>query len=86
MNNNQNMNMNPMLYQQNLLMFQNSISNINVVDFNDCFLYNQKTEFFTGENAMYCSNCRQTIPSCYQTFLYTSPEILVIVLNRGKGI
>ena len=67
-------------------MFQNSISNINVVDFNDCFLYNQKTEFFTGENAMYCNICKNTLPSYYQSLLYTTPEILVIILNRGKGI
>jgi ubiquitin C-terminal hydrolase len=80
------MNINPNLYQQNLLMFQANLQNINSVDFNDCFLNNQKTEYFTGENAMYCNNCKQTLPSYYQSFLYTCPEILVIVLNRGQGI
>ena len=43
-------------------------------------------EYYTGENAMYCNNCKNQLPAFYQTILFTSPEILIIVLNRGKGI
>ena len=78
-------NQNFMNINQNLLMTQTIMFNINSVDFRDCFLYNQKTECFTGENAMYCNYCKNTLPSYYQSFLYTSPEILIIILNRGKG-
>ena len=52
----------------------------------DCFRYNQKIEHFTGENAMYCNTCRGQYPADNQTLLTTGPEILIIILNRGKGI
>ena len=80
------MNVNPMLYQQNLFNYQLNLQNINSVDLDDCFDYNQKNEYFTGENAMYCINCKTQLPGSYRTTLYTSPEILILVLNRGKGI
>ena len=79
-------NMNPMLFQQNLFNFQSQIQNNKIVDINDCFLYNQKIENFTGENSMYCNICRRQFDASYQTKLYTAPQILIIVLNRGKGI
>ena len=52
----------------------------------DCFEYNQKEEHFIGENAMYCNVCRIQCPSMYATYLYTPPQILILVLNRGQGI
>ena len=66
--------------------FQLSIGNINSVNIYDCFEYNQKIDYFTGENSMYCNFCNQQLPAYYQTLIYTAPEILIIVLNRGKGI
>ena len=63
-----------------------NLLNANQVDIFDCFEFNQKAERFFGENAMYCNNCRAQLPSIYQTFLYTAPEILILVLNRGVGI
>ena len=80
------MNVNPMLYQQNLFNYQLNLQNINSVNLDDCFQYNQKLEYFTGENAMYCNNCKIQLPASYKTTLSTSPEILILVLNRGKGI
>ena len=77
---------NPVLTQQYLLMYQGNLQNIKSVDFNDCFLYNQKIDYFTGQDAMYCNICKNTLPAYYQSLLYTTPEILVIILNRGKGI
>ena len=78
-------NFNPILYQQKLNELQMKIQNFNV-NIYDCFEYNQKMDYFTGENSMYCNNCKANIPASYFTKLYTSPEILIIVLNRGKGI
>ena len=83
---NQFMQMNQMILQQNLFNFQPNCQNINKVDINDCFLYNQKIEQFKGENSMYCNNCKKTCPSSYCTQIFTAPKILIIVLNRGKGI
>jgi ubiquitin C-terminal hydrolase len=84
--NNQNfMNINPILYKQNLLMFQANLQNINSVDFNDCFLNNQKTEYFTGANKSYCNLCKQTCDSLYTNKIFSSPIVLIIILNRGKG-
>ena len=35
---------------------------------------------------MYCNRCKAQFPASYMTQLYTGPEILIIVLNRGVGI
>ena len=78
--------MNPILYQQNFMAFQYNLQNMNSVTINDCFQYNEKMEFFTGENAMYCNKCQIQCPASYCTKLFTAPSILIIILNRGKGI
>ena len=70
----------------NPLMFQNQFNNIQSVNMDDCFQYNEKIEIFTGENAMYCNRCNGQFKAGYKTRLYYGPEILIIVLNRGKGI
>jgi ubiquitin C-terminal hydrolase len=57
----------------------------NVVNMDDCFLYNQKTDLFTGENKNYCNLCKQLSESHYTSKIYISPNILIIILNRGKG-
>ena len=75
-------NANPYLFQQN---FQ-KIQNINSVTLEDCFNYNEKIDTFQGENAMYCNLCKVQANSFYQTKLFSGPEILIIILDRGKGI
>ena len=80
--NQNNMMMNPFLLQN----FQFNVQNINSVNIYDCFEYNQKYELFIGENSMYCNVCKNQLPASYQTTLFTTPQILIIVLNRGKGI
>ena len=75
-------NANPFLFQQNL----QKIQNINSVTLEDCFNYNEKIDTFQGQNAMYCNFCKLQLTSFYQTKLFTGPEILILVLNRGKGI
>ena len=57
-----------------------------LINIYDCFQYNQKTDFMMGDNAMYCNYCRLTCNSAMQTTLTVGPEILIIILNRGKGI
>ena len=75
-----------MFYQLNFINYKNNIQKINIVDMKDCFSYDQNIQLFTGENAMFCSSCQKTCPSLYCTKIYSGPTILVIVLNRGKGV
>ena len=49
------------------------------------FLYNQKTELFSGENRNYCNVCKQLYDSLYTSKIYISPNVLVLILNRGRG-
>ena len=52
----------------------------------ECIQYNDKIETMSGENAMYCNICNQQIKSYYWTESKDSPEIIMFLLNRGKGI
>ena len=70
----------------NLFNNFNIMNNNNVVDIMECFEYDRKMNIMSGDNAMYCNYCKQTCNSYMRTFLSTGPEILIILLNRGKGI
>ena len=59
---------------------------INTVNIYDCFNYDRKVNFMTGENSMFCNNCQKITNCCMYTNLVTGPEILILLLNRGKGI
>ena len=68
----------------NNFFFQNNFLN-NRVSLQDCFIYNQKGEYFTGENRNYCNKCKQLYDSIYTSKIFVSPTVLVLILNRGKG-
>ena len=38
-----------------------------------------------GENRNYCNICKQLYDSLYTSRIYISPNVLVLILNRGKG-
>ena len=59
--------------------------NNNSVSIYECFFYNQKTDYFTGENRNYCNICKQLSDALYTSKIFVSPNILVLILNRGKG-
>jgi len=63
----------------------NNNNNSNYVSLYDCFCYNKKSEFFTGENRNYCNICKQKFDSIYTSQIFVSPNILIIILNRGRG-
>ena len=73
-NNNNNNNYNYNIYNNN-----------NTVSLYDCFYYNQKTELFTGENKNYCNLCKKLYDSMYTSKIYICPNVLILILNRGKG-
>ena len=72
--------------KNNSMMNQSFIqmNNNNRVSLYECFYYNQKTETFTGQNQNYCNICKQLSDSLYTCRIFSSPNILVLILNRGK--
>ena len=52
----------------------------------DCFDHFISEEVMSGQNNMYCNTCNTL--SSYSMFnrIYRHPEIMVIILNRGKGL
>ena len=60
------------------------ISN-NIVTIYECFSYNQKNDYFTGENINYCNICKKLFDFNYTSKIFVSPKILVIILDRGRG-
>ena len=71
---------NSYMQNQNIQMNEN-----NRVSIYECFFYYQKTELFTGENRNYCNKCKQLYDSNYTTRIFSSPNSLILILNRGKG-
>ena len=69
----------------NNMNYMNNINQENSVTLDNCFLYNQKTELFTGENKNYCNICKQDYDSYYTSKIYSSPNNLILILNRGKN-
>ena len=74
-------NMNNMNSMNNM----NNAQQNNEVDILDCFDYDAKQNVMSGQNAMYCNNCKVTCDSYMSTRLITGPEIFILLLNRGKG-
>ena len=55
------------------------------VDLYECFEYNRKIDLMTGDNQMYCNICNKLCDATYVTYLYSTPNYLILNLNRGKG-
>ena len=71
---------------KNNTMQNNNIQiNNNRVSLYECFFYNQKSDYFTGDNRNYCNICKQLFDSIYTSKIFISPNVLVLILNRGKG-
>ena len=72
--------------KNNNIQFNNFFQmNNNRVSIYECFYYNQNSEYFTGENKNYCNICNQLYDSIYTSRIFVSPNVLVLILNRGKG-
>ena len=55
------------------------------VNLYECFEYYGNMEMMTGDNQMYCNICKRNCDALYGTVLYSTPNFLIINLNRGKG-
>ena len=77
-----------MKYREEILNINNINMNLgnykNVINLIECFYYDQKSQYFQGENRNYCVNCKQKNDSIYTSKILISPNILVIIVNRGK--
>ena len=62
---------------------QNGFQNVSL---ENCFEQNEESELFNGANQIYCNNCQRDSDALMKYNLYTSPEVLTIILNRGKGL
>ena len=51
-----------------------------------CFESYLKPDYLTGDNKQYCNKCGVLSDSIYSTFIFSSPNILILILNYGKGI
>ena len=67
-------------FQMNGIQFNN-----NRVSLEECFFYFQKIDYFTGDNSNFCNLCRQLCDSMYSNKIFIGPNVLVLILNRGKG-
>ena len=68
----------------------NQINNYNniprEVSIYDCFEYDRKINNMIGQNQMYCNYCKANTNCIMVTKLVTGPEVLILLLNRGKGL
>jgi len=78
-------NNNPNMNTFNIINNNNFIGT-NIVSLIDCFEYDQKINHMSGENQMYCNTCRNNTDCDMRTILTEGPEVLILLLNRGKGI
>ena len=51
----------------------------------DCFAHSEQVEHFSGDNQMFCNDCNHLEDADYQSMLYTVPNVISIVLNRGRA-
>ena len=56
-----------------------------ILTLEDCFAHSEQTELFTGDYQMYCNECHCLADAKYQTVLFTTPNVISIVLNRGRA-
>ena len=56
-----------------------------LVTLEDCFEKQQAVDYLKGESMVYCNGCKQMFAAENINKMNTCPEILIIILNRGKG-
>ena len=56
------------------------------VTLENCFENYQEEEYLTGMNMIYCNICKFQTNATTRNTMFTSPEVITIILNRGKGL
>ena len=62
------------------------INQNNTVNIYEFFAYNKKDEYFTGNNQNYCNICKQLTNTIYTTRIFSSPNVLILILIEEKEI
>ena len=73
--------MNNQVYQQNLNKIK--LLENNQINIFDCFEYFQKEEILQDSNSLYCNMCKMNRSFRCNSYLYVTPQVLIIILNRG---
>jgi len=60
--------------------------NLIYVTLEDCFEQNENKEKLFGPNQIFCNSCHRSSDAVSYNRLYNCPEVLTIILNRGKGL
>ena len=69
-------------FNQNMI---NMSINQNLINIFDCFDFYQRTETMIGEDAIPCNYCKNICNSNYTCYIYTSPEIFILILDKPKN-
>ena len=72
-------------FYNNYNYFNNNYDLPRKLDIYDCLKEMLKDEILSGENQIYCNKCKRMCNAINRTRLYKTPNILVLILNRGKG-
>ena len=73
--------------QNNIYYYNKTINNdLNEVNIYDCFNYDRKINYMTGENKIFCNFCKSNQDCQVKTELVIGPEILIILLNKEGGL
>ena len=60
----------------------NNKTRLPIINFEHCFQFLSKEDIFQD---IYCEKCKNTYISKYKENIYSMPNYLIIILNRGKG-
>ena len=51
----------------------------------DCFKDNENEEILSGSNQIFCNHCRKSSDAKTKNEIFKAPNVLILILNRGKG-
>ena len=71
--------------KNNIFRSQNININNNRISLDECFYNNQNSFIPEGEKNKLCQNCQKISNFIFTTKIYISPNILILILDRGKG-
>ena len=61
-------------------------SRANYVTLENCFEYYQEKESLSNANQIFCNSCHTMSNATTGNKLFTCPQVMTIILNRGKGL
>ena len=67
-------------------MIKKSPNGFASVTLENCFQNYQEPDILGGANQIYCNNCKQMSNASTANQIFTVPQVITIILNRGKGL